>query len=72
MQREDLGYPSDPDKPYIRFMPVTLKNLNIRVTEPTRQMGWDIPSSEYGRLVAFGLALFDPSLPDTHIVWSKN
>ncbi len=48
--RDDMGYPFDKDKRWIDYLPVSMKNLNIRYDVAKRKMVWTVPQSEFDRV----------------------
>ncbi len=68
--RPDLGIPFDPSKPWVKFLPIAMKDINTKFKIQTRQMIWDVPTSEQNRIVAQSGRIFTGH-EDGHIEWTR-
>lgn len=69
-QKSDLGYPSDPDKPNVRYMPIPMKDIQFYVRTNGVNTKWEIPDSEYSRVTG-GLFRFFNRGAVTVLDWSR-
>lgn len=68
--RTDLGIPVDPSKPWIKFMPMSMRDINTKVTFDGKKIIWDVPASEQKRIIAQSGRIFIGH-EDGHIEWTK-
>lgn len=68
--RTDLGIPVDPSKPWIKFMPMSMRDINTKVTFDGKKIIWDVPTSEQKRIIAQSGRIFIGH-EDGHIEWTK-
>ncbi len=68
--RDDMGYPFDKDKLWIDYLPISMKNLNIRYDVQKGKMAWAIPLSEASRVEGPVASIIKDSA-DKPIIWSK-
>ncbi len=50
--RPDLGTPRDPQKPWMKYLPIAMKNLNTKITLENKQLNWVMPLSEQKKVLA--------------------
>ena len=50
--RPDLGTPRDPQKPWMKYLPIAIKNLNTKITLDNKQLKWIVPLSEQRKVFA--------------------
>jgi hypothetical protein len=69
-QRPDLGKPYDPAQPWLKYMPIAMKDLNTKFTIDGKNMMWDVSSSEQERILSHVARIF---AADTQgkITWVK-
>jgi hypothetical protein len=69
-QRVDMGKPYDPDNPFMIYLPLSLKDINVRARlDPVAgRMAWQIPQSERKRQVPAFLRAF-PADADADMIW---
>jgi len=68
--RPDLGTPVDPSKPWIKFMPMSMRDINTKVTFEGKKMIWDVPASEQKRIIAQSGQIF-VGHEDGYFEWTK-
>lgn len=68
--RPDLGIPFDPSKPWVKFMPMSMRDINTKVTFDGKKIIWDVPASEQKRIIAQSGRIFIGH-EDGHIEWTK-
>lgn len=68
--RPDLGTPVDPSKPWIKFMPMSMRDINTKVTFEGKKMIWDVPASEQKRIIAQSGQIF-VGHEDGYFEWIK-
>ena len=68
--RPDLGQPYDAQKPWIKYMPIAMKDVNAQVSFDGDRLVWVIPPSEQGRILARTAAIFIGH-EDGRFVWMK-
>lgn len=44
--RADLGKPYDPLKPWLKYLPIAMKDINTRISVAPKSFVWNIPASE--------------------------
>lgn len=44
--RTDLGMPYDPKTPWLKYLPISFKDLNAHVILEGKSMVWDVPTTE--------------------------
>lgn len=70
--RSDLGTPIDPSRPWMKYLPMPMKDLNTVVQFDLNQMVWDLPLSEQKRILGEVQQIFIGQGQDTaHFVWTK-
>lgn len=57
--RTDLGIPNDTAKPWIKFFPIAIKDLNLLVSLDGKNLVWTVPSSEQKRILSRVSAIFE-------------
>ncbi len=68
--RPDLGKPVDPSKPWMKYMPISMKDLNTRVAFSDKKIIWDIPVAEQKKIAAQTGRIFIGH-EDGHFEWTK-
>jgi hypothetical protein len=68
--RPDLGTPVDPSKPWIKFMPMSMRDINTKIQFDGKKIIWDVPASEQKRIIAQSGRIF-VGHEDGHIEWTK-
>lgn len=68
--RPDLGQPYDAQKPWVKYMPIAMKDLNAQISFDGDRMVWVIPSAEQGRILARTAAIF-MGHEDGRFVWVR-
>lgn len=68
--RPDLGKPGDPAKPWMKYMPIAMKDLNAKFKFEDRKIIWNIPSSEQRKIVGQSASIF-AGHEDGHFEWVK-
>jgi len=56
--RTDMGKPYDPNKPWVKFIPIAMKDVNVRVLFQGANLVWDIPLSEQRRIISQTAQIF--------------
>lgn len=71
-QRIDMGRPYDRENPFLSYMPLSLKDINVHVRfDPNAgKMIWTVPISERRRQEAFFLKALPPE-SEKEMVWIK-
>lgn len=69
-KRNDLGYSFDPDKRWLRYIPISMNNVNIRYELKQRDMIWSI-SDEEGKYIRGGAHEFFSGKYNS-IEWKKH
>lgn len=69
--RPDLGVPYDPSKPWLKYIPLAMKNLNAKVKIGKDSLIWDVPSNEQKRILSLPAEIFT-YVPEGHFVWKKS
>ena len=65
-----LGKPVDPSKPWLKFMPISMKDINTRIKFEGQKIIWDVPASEQKKIIAQSGRIFIDH-EDGHIEWTK-
>ena len=68
--RADLGFPRDPARPWMKYMPMSMKDLNTRFSFSGKKIIWDVPQSEQRRIIAQTSRIFDGH-EDGHFEWTR-
>lgn len=68
--RTDLGLPYDPAKPWIKFFPIAMKDVNILVSVEGKNIVWTVPPSEQKRILSRASVIFE-SNNDGLFKWVK-
>lgn len=68
--RTDLGLPYDPLKPWMKYLPISMRDFNTRFKFEGNKIIWDIPPSEQKRIVAQSGRIF-VGHEDGHFEWTK-
>ena len=68
--RPDLGKPYDIQKPWIKYMPIAMKDLNIRISVDKDHMMWTVPASEQARILAQTATIFNDN-NDGRFTWVR-
>ncbi len=51
--RNDLGLPYDPEMPWMKYMPIAMKDVNVFISmEGKKTLIWTMPSSEQKRIIS--------------------
>lgn len=58
-QRPDLGKPYDPAQPWLKFLPIAMKDLNVRLNLDKNKMGWEVPESEQKEILSHVAQIFE-------------
>lgn len=56
--RPDLGKPYDFQKPWIKYMPMAMKDLNLKIHQEGKSMVWDVPLSEQKKILSHTAEIF--------------
>jgi hypothetical protein len=57
--RTDLGIPNDPTKPWIKFFPIAMKDLNLFILMEGKNIVWSVPKTEQGRIISRASVIFE-------------
>jgi hypothetical protein len=68
--RPDLGKPVDPSKPWMKYMPIAMKDMNTKFSFPNKAIIWDVPTSEQSKILAQSGRIFTGH-EDGHFEWTK-
>lgn len=68
--RPDLGQPYDVQKPWIKYMPIAMKDVNLRISVDKDHVVWTIPASEQTRILAQTAAIFNDH-EDGRFTWVR-
>lgn len=69
-QRPDLGKPYDPEQPWLKYMPIAMKDLNTKFTLESKKMMWIVPQSEQEKILSHTAGIFNtPKRGD--LMWVK-
>ncbi len=69
-QRPDLGLPYDSTQPWLKFLPMAIKNINIRIALENGRLLWDVPASEQTKIKSHVAMIFDGNKAG-HFVWGR-
>lgn len=53
-----LGYPLDPDRLYLQYVPITLDSLNLRMEVDKKYLLWQVPAGEFSHVGGPASVLF--------------
>lgn len=68
--RKDMGAPSDPIPTGRQYMPIDIKDINVRVDVDKNQMIWHVPVSEQNCYKSFVINIFDKK-NQADFVWER-
>lgn len=68
--RGDLGTPRDPLKPWMKYLPISMKDFNTRFKFVEGKIVWDVPVSEQRKIIAQASRIF-VGREDGHFEWIK-
>lgn len=68
--RPDLGSPRNPSMPWLKFMPIAMKDLNVFVKMQGKNLEWTVPVSEQKKILSYGGQIFFDN-PDGLFEWVK-
>jgi hypothetical protein len=68
--RTDLGIPQDPSKPWVKFFPIAMKDINLHVSFEGKNLIWTVPISEQNRLISRTSIIFEDN-NDGVFKWKK-
>lgn len=69
--RPDLGMPYDSAQPWMKYIPIGMKDVNVRFSHTKKTLIWDVPPAEQARIVAEASSIFFDH-KDGHFEWSKS
>ena len=69
--RPDLGLPRDPAKPWMKYMPISMRDLNTKLSVQNNKIIWDIPSSEQNKIISQSGRIF-MGHEDGHFEWKNH
>lgn len=69
--RTDLGIPYDTRYPWMKFMPMAMRNLNFYVTTDGRQLQWIIPDGERKNIISHAARILSGMTGDTVLLWER-
>lgn len=56
--RSDLGIPYDPQTPWMKYMPMAMKDINLYVSLEGKDLVWTIPTSEQRQIISQSAFIF--------------
>lgn len=68
--RPDLGSPVDTSKPWLKFMPLAMKDLNVFFKVQGKSLEWTVPASEQKKILSYGGQIFFDN-PNGMFEWVK-
>lgn len=67
--RNDLGIPYDPQTPWMQYMPMAMKDINLYVSLEGTDLIWTIPTSEQRQIISQSAFIFVDN-PDGVFKWA--
>lgn len=69
-QRPDLGQPYDPEQPWLKYIPMAMRDLNARISIDGANLVWSVPTSEQKKIISYPASIFNKN-KDGKFVWVK-
>ena len=67
--RNDFGIPYDPEVPWMKYMPMAMKDINFYVSFEDKNLVWTVPSSEQREIISQSSIIFLDN-PDGVFKWA--
>jgi len=68
--RPDLGVPVDTSKPWLKYMPIAMIDLNVKIKVDKTRLNWNVPLSEQRKILSQSSLIFSGH-DDGNFEWVK-
>jgi hypothetical protein len=68
--RADLGKPYDPKRPWTKYLPMAMRNLNVKATRDGNKLVWIVPPSEQENIISHTSRIFENNA-DGKFIWVR-